>query len=59
MADVRVELAASAAASPFMRSLRLEERVELLPSGSPAAALGAALIGAAHNPESEEVLAHG
>ena len=46
MADVSDELAASAAASPFMRSLHLEGRVELLPSGSPAAALGAALIGA-------------
>ena len=46
MADVSDELAASAAASPFMRSLHLEGRVELLPAGSPAAALGAALIGA-------------
>ena len=46
MADVAAELAASAAASPFMRSLRLGERVELLPVGSPAAALGAALVGA-------------
>ena len=46
MADVSDELAASAEASPFMRSLRLEQRVELLPAGSPAAALGAALIGA-------------
>lgn len=49
MADVAAELAASAEASPFMRSLRLEERVELLPAGSPAAALGAALIGAARD----------
>lgn len=57
MADVRAELAASAEASPFMRSLRLEERVELLPAGSPAAALGAALVGAARDPE--EALAHG
>ena len=46
MADVSDELAASAEASPFMRSLHLEGRVELLPAGSPAAALGAALIGA-------------
>ena len=46
MADVSDELAASAEASPFMRSLHLDRRVELLPSGSPAAALGAALIGA-------------
>lgn len=57
MADVTAELAASAEASPFMRSLRLEERVELLPAGSPAAALGAALVGAAR--DSEGVLAHG
>lgn len=57
MADVRAELAASAEASPFMRSLRLEQRVELLPAGSPAAALGAALIGAAR--DTEEALAHG
>jgi len=46
MADVAAELAASAEASPFMRSLRLGERAELLPLGSPAAALGAALVGA-------------
>jgi predicted NBD/HSP70 family sugar kinase len=51
MADVAAELAASAEASPFMRSLRLRERVELLPAGSPAAALGAALVGAALDPE--------
>jgi len=57
MADVSAELAASAEASPFMRSLRLQERVELLPAGSPAAALGAALVGAALDPE--EALAHG
>ena len=50
-ADVAAELAASAEASPFMRSLRLQGRVELLPGGSPAAALGAALIGAARDPE--------
>ena len=58
---VSTELAESAAASPFMRSLRLEERVELLPPGSPAAALGAALIGGARDPELDgaEVLAHG
>ncbi|MET0830497.1 MAG: ROK family protein [Microbacterium sp.] len=51
MDDVAAELAASAEASPFMRSLRLDERVELLPAGSPAAALGAALVGAARDPE--------
>lgn len=57
MADVAAELAASAEASPFMRSLQLEQRVELLPAGSPAAALGAALVGAAHDPK--EALARG
>lgn len=51
------ELEASAAASPFLRSLQLPDRIELLPAGSPAAALGAALIGAtAHE---QEALAHG
>jgi len=57
LGDVVNELRASAEASAFMRSLGLEDRVELLPAGSPAAALGAALIGAAHDPE--EALAHG
>lgn len=47
MADVTAEFAANAEASAFIRSLRLEERVELLPAGSPAAPLGAALIGKA------------
>jgi predicted NBD/HSP70 family sugar kinase len=56
MADVSDELAASAETSPFMRSLHLEGRVELLPSGSPAAALGAALIGADRD---QGVLTHG
>ncbi len=57
LGDVRAQLQASAEASPFLRSLRLAERVELLPAGSPAAALGAALIGAARDPE--EALSHG
>jgi predicted NBD/HSP70 family sugar kinase len=39
-------LRASGETSAFMRSLRLDERVELLPAGSPAAALGAAVLGA-------------
>lgn len=56
LADVRAELVASAEASPFLQSLRLEERFELLPPGSPAAALGAALIGAARDPEGALVL---
>ena len=57
MTDIADELAASAAASPFIRSLRIEERIELLPQGSPAAALGAALIGAAR--DSQEAVVHG
>lgn len=61
MRDVERELQASAEASAFMRSLRLSERVELLPPGSPAAALGAALIGAAGDArhDTEEALVHG
>jgi glucokinase len=51
------QLARSAAASPFLRSLRLSERIELLPAGSPAAALGAALMGAAAH--EQEAVAHG
>jgi predicted NBD/HSP70 family sugar kinase len=51
------ELEASAAASAFLRSLRLAERVDLLPPGSPAAALGASLIGAAA--QEQEAVAHG
>ncbi|ALJ19190.1 ROK family protein [Microbacterium sp. No. 7] len=49
------QLSAADAASPFLRSLRLADRIHLLPPGSPAAALGAALIGARH----QEVLVHG
>ncbi|MFD1339892.1 ROK family protein, partial [Microbacterium lemovicicum] len=50
-ADVAAELTRSAAASPFMRSLRLDERVRLLAPESPAAALGAALVGATRDAE--------
>lgn len=57
--DVAAELARSAEASAFMRSLHLDERVEVLPYGSPAAALGAALIGASRDVKSEEALSHG
>jgi glucokinase len=61
MTDVAAELSASAEASPFMRSLHLAERVELLPPGSPAAALGAALVGAEGDAthDTEEALVHG
>lgn len=54
---IRSALIADAAGSPFLRSLHLDERIELLPSGSPAAALGAALVGALI-PE-EEIVIHG
>lgn len=56
---VRADLDASAAASPFIRSLQLSERIKVLAAGSPAAALGAALIGAVRETEPEEVLSHG
>lgn len=54
---IRSALIADAAGSPFLRSLHLDERIELLPAGSPAAAVGAALVGA-HVPE-EEIAVHG
>lgn len=44
--DVVDALRREAEGSAFLRSLRLGERIELLPAGSPAAALGAALVGA-------------
>lgn len=40
---VRAALAASASASPFLRSLRLDERVVLVPAGAAVGAHGAAL----------------
>lgn len=54
---IRDALIADAAGSPFLRSLRLDERIELLPPGSPAAALGAALVGS-HVFE-QEIAVHG
>lgn len=44
--EVVTHLDASADESAFLRSLHLADRVELLPPGAPAGALGAALIGA-------------
>lgn len=41
---VRAELRTSAAASPFLSSLRLEDRIEPLPRGARPGALGAALL---------------
>ena len=43
--DVRNTLRAAAESSEFLRSLELPDRVELLEAGSPAASLGAALVG--------------
>lgn len=54
---IRAALHAGAEASPFMRSLRLDERIELLPAGSPAAAFGAALVGASIT--EKEIVPHG
>ncbi|WP_374107849.1 ROK family protein [Microbacterium sp. Au-Mic1] len=48
--DIVRRLRQESAESPFIGSLRLDERIELLPIGSPAAALGAALVGAARLP---------
>ncbi len=56
---VVAELEAGAVASAFVRSLALADRVELLPAGSPAAALGAALIGSDAVPVEQEAVAHG
>ncbi|WP_336501257.1 ROK family protein [Microbacterium paraoxydans] len=54
---VRAALHAGAEASPFLKSLRLDERIELLPAGSPAAAFGAALVGASIS--EKEIVPHG
>jgi predicted NBD/HSP70 family sugar kinase len=44
--EVRRVLASWAVESPFLASLGLESRVQLVPAGFPAAAVGAALVGA-------------
>ncbi|WP_334152907.1 ROK family protein [Microbacterium sp.] len=54
---IRTSLRADAETSPFMRSLHLEERIELLAPGSPAAAFGAALVGASVT--EKEIVSHG
>jgi len=53
--EVAAQLDASARESAFLRSLHLAERVEMLPAGAPAAALGAALLGAEAIDEREAV----
>jgi len=50
LGDLMQRLRREGAESPFIRSLHLEERIELLPAGSPAGALGAALVGAQRPP---------
>jgi predicted NBD/HSP70 family sugar kinase len=56
--EVRRVLASWALESPFLASLGLESRVQLVPAGFPAAAVGAALVGGpgsrTHTPEQEE-----
>ncbi|GAA1862467.1 ROK family protein [Microbacterium koreense] len=47
--DVTEVLDRSAVESAFLRSLSLPQRLEILPAGSPAAALGAALVGDARD----------
>jgi predicted NBD/HSP70 family sugar kinase len=61
-AAVAAELDADADASAFLHSLQVSARVELLPAGSPAGALGAALLGAEPLPGSRrerEAVPHG
>lgn len=55
--DVRGALSDGAAGSPFLRSLALADRVDVLPPGSSAAALGAAIVGGTR--DAEEVVVHG
>ncbi|MGW8481775.1 ROK family protein [Microbacterium sp. NPDC055903] len=58
-AQVVTALRRDAEGSPFLRSLQLHDRIELLPPGSPAAALGAALVGAAASSHRKEPAGHG
>ncbi len=59
---IRQALRDDAAESPFLLSLGLDERIELLPASSPVSAIGAALLGAdvaQHTPLEKEIIAHG
>jgi len=53
LADVRGVLEGWAASSEFLASLQLPDRVALVPSDFPAAAVGAALVGAGDTPVTE------
>jgi glucokinase len=53
--EVRRVLSSWAVESPFLASLGLDERVLLVPAGFPAAAVGAALVGAPSAPEVERI----
>ncbi|HEV7741901.1 MAG TPA: ROK family protein [Pseudolysinimonas sp.] len=55
LAEVRAVLTRWAASSEFLASLQLADRVTLVPSGTNAAAIGAALVGAADASESVTV----
>ena len=59
---IRARLRRDAAPSPFLQSLRLDERIELLPADSAVAAIGAALLGSANaptHPLEKEISVHG
>lgn len=62
ISGIRRVLRRNAAESPFLHSLRLDERIEMLPADSPVAAIGAALLDAApaarHDLE-KEISVHG
>ena len=59
---IRAQLRRDAADSPFLQSLHLDERIELLSADSPVAAIGAALLGpviAGPDPLEKEMPVHG
>ncbi|MEV7631529.1 ROK family protein [Microbacterium sp. NPDC089318] len=59
---IRAQLRREADRSPFLQSLRLDERIELLPADSAVASIGAALLSSAHaenDPLEKEIPVHG
>lgn len=58
---IRAALRADAARSPFLQSLCLDERIEMLPVNSPVAAVGAAMLGfaTAETALDKEIIVHG